>query len=72
MAKAKATKLNMAQAFDEWMRLYKKYPDEFINEMSAARDHKRKRRGAVASDYGEGCGRILRKLMAGKPLSWQQ
>lgn len=67
--KQKATKMTMAQAFDEWMRRYKEHPELFSNEMSAVVAHSRKKRSAQASDYGNDCAAYLSALMSkGKAL----
>lgn len=62
--KTKATKMNMAQAFDEWMRRYKENPEQFGNDMSEAAAHSRKKRSVEASDYGNNCAAYLSALMA--------
>ena len=69
MASKKTTTRTMAQAFDEWMRQYRKNPDGFAAMAEAMAAHAKGRRGgAKATEYGLGCAAMLRRLMRGGKL----
>lgn len=63
MATRKAKPRTMAQAFDEWMRQYKKDPAAFEHTIESARSHDVKVKGG--RKYGRDCAALLTHLMAG-------
>lgn len=65
----KKTSRTMAQAFDEWMRLYIEDPAAFEAEFRSVEAHKRgHEKRSKATSYGNGCARIFRRLMRGGAL----
>ncbi len=53
----------LAQAFDEWMRQYKKDPSRFEHTIQAAKAHAVKVKGG--RKYGRDCAAFITVLMRG-------
>jgi hypothetical protein len=64
-------KMTMPQAFDEWMRKQKEDPDGFESTAASQAAHDRMAEDRLASEYGNACSGLLRRLMQHGASAWK-
>jgi hypothetical protein len=60
--------MNMAQAFNEWMRRYIEEPERFAREWQTVEEFKADESAGIEPDYGATCEAYLRGLMGEKRI----
>jgi len=55
--------MNMAQAFNEWMRRYIETPENFQREFKAVQAFVREKAEGKEPTYGESCAAYMEQLM---------